>query len=216
MRCARCDRLAIPQAVGFLPDGQVVFGWCLDCLEEAGCTEIEAVWRGDSLRELPRVLLHGPTLAYTATAPPDRRKLLLGITALLATWSIVLIVVGIWTIRQQVPSDPSPLGNGRPILLLAGGAATAATSLLLLGLSHGRILLHSRLACWWIQSGAFLIALAILVVGIVYHDPRRDPFVVAAAGLAIGLSIAAHWQERRLPTTTPRLGSTPRNRLQRH
>ncbi|SIO67429.1 hypothetical protein SAMN05444166_8361 [Singulisphaera sp. GP187] len=216
MRCARCDRLAIPQAVGHLPNGLVVFGWCLDCLEETGCSEIEAVGRRTTRRGNSCVLTLEPPPPPLMIAPTDRRRLLLGVATLLGSWSIVLIAVGIWTIRQPAPPNPSPLGNGRPTLFLVGGMATAVTALLLLCLSQGRELVRSRLACWWVQSGAFLLALAILVAGIVYHDPRRDPFVVVAAALAIGLSIAAHWQERRLPAVKSRADVISQDWVQRH
>jgi hypothetical protein len=207
MRCAQCDRLAIPQAVGLSPEGLVVFGWCLDCLEEAGCTEIEVVERRRDRRRPPRVTSLGSIAPRPAADRRDRRRLFLFVTSLLSVWSIVLIAVGIWTIRQPPASNPSPLGNGRPMLFLAGGAATATTSLLLFVLSHGRALLGSRQAWLWVQSASFLLALAILCAGIVFHDPRRDPFVVAAAGLALGLSVGAHWRERRLPAATARTGT---------
>ncbi|AGA26231.1 hypothetical protein [Singulisphaera acidiphila] len=216
MRCTRCDRLAIPQAVGRTRDGLLVFGWCLDCLEEAGCTMIEAVSKCNTRRPVPRVLSLRPSTSHPVTPPSDRRRLLVGVASLLGAWSTVLIAVGVWTLRQPTPSNPSPLGNGRPVLFFVGGAATSATSLLLLCLSHGRGLLRSRQVCWWIQSGSFLLALAILVAGIVYHEPRRNPFIVVAAGLAIGLSLAAHWQERRLPAPPSRTGTMLQDWLQRH
>lgn len=216
MRCAQCDRLAIPQAVGRSPEGLVVFGWCLDCLEEAGCTEIEAVARRSDRRVSPRVW----SLGSLAPQPPvdrrQRRRLVLLVASLLGAWSLGLLAIGIWTIYRPPTPNPSPLGNGMPMLFLVGGAATATTSLLLLILSHGQALWRSRQACWWVQSGSFLLALAILFAGIVFHDPRRDPFVVAAAGLALGLSVGAHWQERRLPAAFSRTGTRMSERIRRH
>lgn len=217
MRCTRCDRLAIPQAVGLSREGLVVFGWCLDCLEETGCTEIEAVATRETRRAIPRVLLLGPSPVPPGAIPSERRRLVLCVASLLGAWSLVLIAVGVWSLFRPGSPNPSPLGNGSPLLLLTGGLATAATSLLLLGLSHGRDLFHSRQVCWWVQSGAFLLALLILVVGIIFHEPQRDPFVVAAAGLAIGLSLAAHWRERRLPIANKSsVGRVVRDRVQRH
>lgn len=199
MRCARCDRLAIPQAVGHSPEGLVVFGWCLHCLEEAGCTDIEVVKRPRVRHSLIRpVLTLEPTGLRVAANRWSRRKAILGVAAILGGWSLVLLAIGSWSIQRPPPPNPSPLGNGTPMLFLTGGAATAVTALVLLGLSQGRALLASRRACGWVQSGSFLLALAILVVGILFHDPRRDPFVVAAAGLALTLSIGANWQQRRL------------------
>jgi hypothetical protein len=206
MRCAQCDRLAIPQAVGLSPEGLVIFGWCLDCLEEAGCTEIEAVARRSDRRGMPRVSSLGSIAPQPAVNRGDRRRLVLLVASLLGAWALVLIAMGIWKIRQPPIPNPSPLGNGMPMLFLAGGVATAMTSLLLFVLPHGRALFGSRPTCRWIQSGSFLLALAILLAGIVYHDPRRDPFVVAAAGLALGLSVGAHWRERRLPAAASRTG----------
>ncbi len=69
MRCTRCDRLAIPQAVGLSREGLVVFGWCLDCLEETGCTEIEAVATRENPPSDPRLLLLGPAPVSTRRHP---------------------------------------------------------------------------------------------------------------------------------------------------
>ena len=35
MRCARCDRIAVPQVVAQLPDGRLAFGLCVRCVAEA-------------------------------------------------------------------------------------------------------------------------------------------------------------------------------------
>lgn len=209
MRCTRCDRLAIPQAVGRLPDGLVVFGWCVSCLEEAGCLDIEVAQpdrtRPYRLRPLPalrtlatpivratRSLRSGPSRPHD-----DRQRLVSAFALVLALWGLVLFLGGL-LLRSRTPSPPpSPLGNGSPSLLMLGGGATVAFGLALWGLTSGRAAFTSRPCLKAIQVLAFLTALAILSVGILARSPRNDSMVVVLTSFALAVSAAARWLELR-------------------
>ncbi len=89
------------------------------------------------------------------------------------------------------------ISSGAGFFLLVGGAATAATCLLLGAITFGRAILRSRKVLRAMQGGAFAVALAILLVGIFHHVPRRNPLLVIAAALALAVSASARRLERR-------------------
>jgi len=141
MRCARCDRPAIPQATGFSSQGRIVFGWCLNCLEETGCGEITVNSR--------EVRCSSTRLDYTEPRKPrrsvstraerqvdsieNRFRLLSTVARVLTLWGLVIVLVGVsFLFRKPLlpPQSPSVLGNGTPALLIGGGGSTT-----LLGLS---------------------------------------------------------------------------------
>src|SRR5436309_2167158 len=110
MRCARCDRLAVPQAVGRTTDGLVVFGWCLSCLDETGCQDV-MVARRDRLAKSSR----RPRLSRPATSRPvdlhprpdpmeERRKFVAAVSVVLALWGVFLVLGGL-ILRAR--TDPS-------------------------------------------------------------------------------------------------------------
>ena len=130
MRCSRCDRPAVPQALGRDGDGRLVFGWCLDCLHAAGCSEIEvARGAGSDPRHLPPLFL-----AHIPARPDATRRRGVRIVALVLTlWSVLLFTGGAWAIWANSARPPSPMGNGTPLFLFAGAVSTALTALLLRG-----------------------------------------------------------------------------------
>lgn len=197
MRCTRCDRLAIPQAVGHTPDGRIVFGWCLACLDEARCTRIEVARRSRGRGRAG--LLIGVNGAAAGASGSDRRQMVTLIAGLLGVWSLVLCGTGVLLLVRPRSAAPSPLRNGTPIFFLVGGGTSAATCLLLWGLTRGAGVLRSRSSLRRIHWAAFVLALMILIAGIVRHVPRHDPWVIVAAGLVLLLSALARWRERRLP-----------------
>jgi hypothetical protein len=55
-----------------------------------------------------------------------------------------------------------------------------------------------------VEAVAVGLGLCVLVVGIAFHDPRRDPWVVAGVVLAFLASRAArHWSHPRGPRARP-------------
>lgn len=206
MRCTRCDRPAVPQAVGLSPSGQVVFGWCLDCLREEGCTRIHvARTRGPHHRPArPRALVLPPSAAQTVL--DGRKRLLAAVAGLMGLWALVLLAVGLrlaW-IRPAAPA--SPLGNGTAAFLILGGAGMAAACLSFPALVYGPALVRSPAVLRGTHLAACTLAAATLIAGIVRHSPKRDPFVVAVALLWLGLSRLAIRQRRLLLRTAPATG----------
>jgi hypothetical protein len=211
MRCARCDRLAVPQAVGLSPKGLVVFGWCVQCLEETGCQRIVVASRArprstrvELERAEPRVVLRRPRSLESpkprrpVTPLGDRRRLVGAVSLVLALWGMALLAVGLVYRFVQEPRVPSPLGNGTPALLIGGGGTTAVVGLTLWLLTLGTDLVKSRPTLRLIQVLGVLVAVVILFAGVVAHSPRRDPVVVAVASVSLAVSVVARWMEKRL------------------
>lgn len=219
MRCTRCDRLAVPQAIGITPEGDLVFGWCLECLEGTGCSGIEVAPR--HRRSSTRLSLHervplplakvrarrrarARARALERAEPRPRpgilelrRKIVAAVAGLLGLWGLVLVSAGL-TLRARRGGGPvSPLGNGTPALLIGGGATTALVGLSLWAHSSGSAWLRSPRSLRLIQAIAFLIALGVLIEGIIHRFPQREPAVVILASLALAVSIVARLVELR-------------------
>jgi hypothetical protein len=200
MRCTRCDRPAIPQAIGYTPGGILVFGWCLDCLEETGCTAIEIAEprRAATGRASMRSGV-GRSTARPADGDQARRRGLVAVVASIASvWALVLTLTGVWIRWRRGPVVASPFGNGMPNFFLVGGGTMAATSLLIwtlvIRIDRASWLPVFRLIRW----SSFAFALMALALGIYWHDPRHDSSYVLAAGLGLGLATLAGWRERQL------------------
>jgi hypothetical protein len=218
MRCTRCDRLVIPQAVGLTPEGDLVFGWCLACLEETGCTEIEVASPSKAVgtqlsvpRRAPRWVAkqqerkraRARARALERAEPhilqpiAKRRRVVAALAGLMGIWGLVLVSAGITLRGRRGPEVFSPFGNGTPALLIGGGAATALVGLTLWAYGSLAAVVRSISALRMIQGIAFLAALGILLEGIVNRYPQRDAVVVALAGLAVIVAIAARMVELR-------------------
>jgi len=182
MRCTRCDRVAVPQAVGRSRDGSLVFGWCRACLAEGGCSLVESDWapfgnaRRKHRRRDPRPLRPGA----------DRRRLVYFIVGGMAAWTLTLMVLGLVSLGAPAQGRVGPLSRGFGQGLIAAGLLMGAT-----GLAIWAVTLDRRLAPRSLQAASALVAFAILAYGIVRHSPRRDPWIVGMAAVALVVSWAA-------------------------
>jgi hypothetical protein len=200
VRCTRCDKIAVPQAVGRTPGGVLVFGWCLDCLHDANC-RIED-------EPAPKVLLDRPSPPSGGPKPigrlgrpwrlGSRRLLGLGVAGLLALWALILVFLGLLKLPGARPVRPRPLGTGPGWVLTAGGAAMALASLgVWIGVLHRAVRLRFLLKV--VQVAAATVAFTTLGWGVVNYVPGRIPAIVAIVATALGVSWAAYWLERRRP-----------------
>lgn len=206
MRCTRCDRPTIPQAIGVTPAGLFVFGWCVACLDATGCQRIAVAERS---RGVPTRLTLESSISWTSLRTrrrpdplSDRRRLAGAVSLVLSLWGLLLFSVGLslWALglpRATLAPSPSAFRVGGPSLLIGGGGATAAVGFLLWSLNSGRSLLRSVRALRLIQGLAFLAAMCTLLAGIVFRSQRRDPLVVGLASAALVVSAAARWIEIR-------------------
>ena len=203
MRCALCDRIAIPQVLARTPDGLLVFGWCPECLRREGCEPVEA--EGAALAPAaPEPLGRrwrrlGRTLKRRARRPPlpspSRRLAALGIAGLMAAWALILAFVGGWKLTA------SPGGNG--ILLLVGSGLTAILSLMVwigvIGRGDG-----AGMVLKVVQVAAAIVAFGTLGWGVVRHEAAQAPTIVLIALAALGISWAAHRVDRLRHRARPR------------
>jgi hypothetical protein len=201
MRCTRCDRPAVPQAVGFLADGLLVFGWCVKCLEETACRDVVVAHRSRPAAfttgrlSQPRPLLIRPMSQEPGPARrllASHRKVVAAVGLVLALWGFGMLAFGLILRSRFDPRTASPLGNGTPALLIGGGGSSAAVGLALWGVVSGGVLLRSRLALKVVQG-----LMCALLLGVAIRYPRGDPIVVEVASVAVAVSAAARWLELR-------------------
>src|SRR3989442_1110962 len=108
MRCTRCDRPAVPQAVGRTPDGLVVFGWCVSCLEETGCLDVRVARHPTPRRPLARSSRPAPPALLAAgllPRPPRRGPLVVALTSLALGVSVVARWVEVRRFRPLSPCE---------------------------------------------------------------------------------------------------------------
>jgi hypothetical protein len=175
-------------------------------MKETGSTEIELAIhpRGSrlpSLQELERAACPAPNRVREGPAE-GRARIITLVTVVLATWGVLLLSAGGWLFLQPPEGSASPFGNGTPLLLVVGGASTAATALALGMTAFGPALIRSRPVLRAVRWVGFLLALAFLIVGILDHVPQRDPYLVLAAAGALTVAGFARRLERHRP---PRL-----------
>jgi hypothetical protein len=210
MRCTRCNRPAVPQAVGRTPEGDLVFGWCLACLEATGCREIVAarpVRRASTALVLqepraPRLLLKTLSRARVAsdrrtgragTADP-RRRVIVVVAWGLWLWGLTLVAAGVVLRSLRGPNPPRSVGPGNPVLLIGGGAATALVALFLLATAFGnaRPPARPRAAAAGLlrltQLAALLGVLALLATVLLRRDRRPVPYLVLTVTAALALA----------------------------
>lgn len=193
MRCTRCDRPAVPQALARDPQGRLVFGWCQECLEWEDCTQIRIAVPVKRRRRL----WSGPvrlSLTEDRARPEPRARALKALAAGLAGWSLILLSLGLSRTVDDQGRLREGIGPGVPWFFFVASLALGVTSLGVFVAPHEgdrRRRIGLRLIC---VIGAVL-GVASLLGGVVWHHPRRDPWI---AMVAIGSMSAAALASRRL------------------
>jgi len=200
MRCTRCDDLAVPQAVGIAPDGQVVFGWCRQCLADKHCrlVEVPAAGPWDLRPSLPISKPARPPLpgGNNPAAGVDQSQWIVAIVAfLMISWGLILLAAGLFSGSRPV-SPTSPPGNGTSPLLGIGGAATAVLGLALMVMASRRNWLPGTFLLALSSWLSLLAGLGILANGLFDFQPGRNVQVVLGAGMALAISVMTRLLER--------------------
>lgn len=215
MRCTRCDGWVIPQAVGLLPDGTVVFGWCRGCLDEEDCALVEVPGKGlEAFARPERKRLRTPRKAspqarVTTQHPPRKAQMkerglpVAGIAGMMALWGVILMALGV--VRLPGPYRPNPLPNGEGRFLLVAGGMMAIASLCVWAATLERAWLR-KVALESLRITSTIVAATTLVWGVVHHAPRENPVIVGVAALAITVAWLTHWYEHKRPR--PSLATT--------
>lgn len=199
MRCARCDGLVVPQAVGIHPDGRVVFGWCLRCLARARCRLVEIP--GVGLRDLvldfrAREAPAPPRPGRAPMAAVDQSQWILALVSVLMMCSgLILLAAGLFS-GPSTGSEPGASAGPTPALLGLGGAATALSGLGLMILASHRDWLPGPLApvlASWVSFGFGLVVLACAILD---YQPRRNVPIILGVGVAMLISVATRLLER--------------------
>lgn len=201
MRCTRCDKIAVPQAVGLTRDGLVVFGWCLECLAQEECVLVEIPGDGPLATRAFRRRRRRLAARRRSRIPRARRSRRLALTlvaAIMAGWAALLTICG--AVLVAYPLQP-PRRLSAP-MLLTGAILVAATSLALWLATLDRrrrflVLLQV------VQVAAAVVAFGALIRGIARYDFRRNVPVVGVALAAFAVSWAARWAERRRQRLSP-------------
>ena len=210
MRCARCDQPVVPQAVGWTLEGRIVFGWCLHCLTDNECLEVEiATPRRRTTTQL--VLRERRKRSWLESGPGSRgrratphnlpspaRQLLRGAGAIIGIWGGILLISGL--VLSSRPSEMvlTAVERSIPHVMIAGGGTIAIAGALLWTIATH---FWNRSQRWLRGTQAFFFGAALLTLGlgVATHEPRRDPWIVAAATVALIISALARWVEVRTP-----------------
>jgi len=216
MRCARCDQIIFLQALGRLPDGRLVFGWCEECLGEMRCARVDPSTFGILSPRALGVKVRKRRLDRVQSVWRGLALAWLGAAGLLGAWGVILAYVGGWKLSSPLPSGNRPIdpfGSSSAVSLI-GSAILAALSLvgwmLVLGRGHNRRFL---LRC--LEVCATLTAFATLAWGIIQHVPRRDPLVVAIVAVCVVLAVVSRQVEKRVERG-PGYPALPRDAIRQH
>lgn len=196
MRCARCGRRG-RTATRRGPDGRLVTDLCRRCLDDAGLEALGVRPRAVRMPEpepTPESTRYDPT-AVTEPVPPDRSRAMRALGLLLLVWGLVLELVAV-----AAQAGLGGQGDGLGPLPTSRSAifATAGVFLAAIGLTVGLGSLprgeRGRVVARLVETAAVALGLAALTLGIAFHAPRRDPWIVA--GVALAALIA--WGARRV------------------
>lgn len=197
MRCTRCDGLAVPQAVGVDPRGNVVFGWCLQCLADRGCTLVEDA-PGDPWRFSSQAVVGGAArltpgerrrLALSSALAIDQTQWVVAVVAfLMMTWGLLLLTAGLWY-APRFASGANPLGNGTPAFLVWGGSAKALLGVSLMVLASRRNWYPGAFLLSLLSWLALVLGLGMLARGVLADHPGRKTSLGFGIALCLGISV---------------------------
>jgi hypothetical protein len=161
--------------------------------------------RGSPVRGAAIPLEENPRRTASRSLVAGRQRILIAIAVDLALWAVLLAVVGIWMSSGADRRARSPLGNGTPALLWAGGALIALSSLALWATTLDRMVLLAVILRG-IELASLFLALALLAMSHLESSLLRGPVAVAVVVIAAASSIAARLVRRRLSSqrATPR------------
>lgn len=196
MRCTRCDRIAMPQVLAHTPEGNLVFGWCPECLASENCAVVQdepatlSVTQTKSIaREFRKfVRARKRSLRRPRTIVATRRLAALGIASLMASWAIILAFVGGWKLFGA--------GDGSGLMLLTGSGMMALVSLLVwvgvIGKMDGTSVLLKV-----VQVATAVIAIGTIVMSAYRGLDKEAAVLVAIAVALMGISWLAGTIERK-------------------
>lgn len=204
MRCARCGRRGKVPKAGRGPDGRLVFDLCADCLAEAHLRALGLIPVAEGVATTP---------ADSPRDPPDvphaerdeRIAGLRGLGGLLVAWGLLLELVGAgsWLGFGRPDDGFGPTRISRVQIFSAAGAILAIAGAWI-GLASLERVARRRTLARAIEAVSLGLGLSVLVVGIAFHDPRRDPWVVAGVVLsAVASRAARYWSRPRGPRARP-------------
>ena len=113
-------------------------------------------------------------------------------------WGGILLISGLVLTNRPEELVLTPVQRSIPHVMMAGGGIISITG----------ALLWTFATHFWHRSQRWLrgtqvvffgVALLTLGLGIATHDPKRDPWIVAAASAALMISVLARWVEVRTP-----------------
>jgi hypothetical protein len=133
------------------------------------------------------------------TAGDERSAGLRGLGALLVTWGLLLELVGAGSwLGMGGPDDGfGPTRIGRVQIFAVSGAMLAVLGAWI-GLTSLDRVERKRSVARGVEAAAVGLGACVLVVGIAFHDPRRDPWVVGGVVLAaVAAGSARLWSRPR-------------------
>ena len=195
MRCARCGRRGRKLRDARGPDGRLVFGWCADCVAEVHLRSLGVLPPEEPSPAPPPAPPKAPRPA--PAAGDERTAGLRGLAALLVAWGLLLEIVGTGSwLGVGGPDDGfGPTRISRVQIFAVSGAVLAVLGawIGLASLDRGE---RRRSIARGVEAAAVGLGACVLVVGIAFHDPRRDPWVVGGVILAASAARAARYWSR--------------------
>jgi len=198
MRCPRCGRKARRLRTDRGPDGRLLFHWCLDCLADIHSEALRGITRKTE-----------PVATRPASSRETRPVGMRTIGVSLFLWGLMLEIAaaGLW-LGYGPPDAGFGLSRWSRLRLfsVSGGILGVAGTWVALA-SVDRAARRQSLARA-IEAMALALGLGALILGIAFHEAKRDPLVIATVALAcVAIWAVRQWGHRkdfRTRTVSPR------------